>query len=74
MWVISWLLKVCFFKFSTCTAYVLVWRNRPYTYNSDVWALGCVLFEVGLYKSTAGWKAPGFSPCACNMVSWFLKR
>lgn len=23
-----------------------VWRNRPYTYNSDVWALGCVLFEM----------------------------
>ena len=23
-----------------------VWRNRPYTFNSDVWALGCVLFEM----------------------------
>ena len=23
-----------------------VWRSRPYTFNSDVWALGCVLFEM----------------------------
>ncbi len=23
-----------------------VWRNRPYTFNSDVWALGCALFEM----------------------------
>ena len=23
-----------------------VWRNRLYTFNSDVWALGCVLPEM----------------------------
>lgn len=23
-----------------------VWKNEPYTFSSDMWALGCVLYEL----------------------------
>lgn len=27
-----------------------VCENKPYTYKSDVWALGCVLYEICTFK------------------------
>lgn len=30
-----------------------VWRNKPYSFSSDVWALGCLLFEMSTFQVTS---------------------
>ena len=42
-----------------------VWENRPYDHKSDLWALGCVLYEMSTLKhafEVAPTKARRFQP------------
>jgi NIMA (never in mitosis gene a)-related kinase len=41
--------------------------SRPYTYASDVWALGCVLYEV------AARQTPFFAPALAQLVGLILR-
>lgn len=31
-----------------------LWSNQPYTFSSDLWALGCCLYELMTYRSAIG--------------------
>jgi serine/threonine protein kinase len=37
------------------------WMNRPYAYSSDMWALGCLVYELATYRSAS----PLVNICEC---------
>jgi hypothetical protein len=42
-----------------------IWKNRPYSYTSDTWAIGCLLYELMALAVSAGLCARGWVQCAC---------
>ena len=56
----------------TCVAAVMppeLWANQPYTFSSDLWALGCCLYELMTYRWVSLWPRAAAELPMCMMLS-----